>query len=98
MPLRPDETKLVGQWVLQGHSVIRDASCKRIESLIESELQRIAVKDGGWSVPYRDPSDGRLWKPSYPQSESEGGGPPALEVSFSESGRCPIRGRLATEE
>ena len=31
-----------------------------------------------WSVLFRDPGDGRLWELTYPESGSQGGGPPRL--------------------
>jgi hypothetical protein len=52
----------------------------RAAQLAASDLVRLATRNGGWTVPYRDPSYGRLWEMSYPQSEMHGGGPPLLRV------------------
>jgi Immunity protein 27 len=32
----------------------------------------------GWETLYRDPDDGRYWERTFPQSGSDGGGPPQL--------------------
>jgi hypothetical protein len=52
----------------------------RIVRLTTSYLQQIAVTDGGWSVLYRDPEDGRLWEHTYPESSLQGGGPALMHV------------------
>jgi hypothetical protein len=43
-------------------------------------LHELARDPAGWTVLYRDPDSGVLWKESYPWPESHGGGPPRLEV------------------
>jgi hypothetical protein len=43
-------------------------------------LDQIAVDALNWTVLYRDPASGLLWKESYPWPETHGGGPPKLEV------------------
>lgn len=80
LALRPDETLLVGSWVLTGKSVVGDSICKRIETLVATVLVHVAddPKSGGWESLFRDPSDGRLWERFYPQGEMHGGGPPSL--------------------
>src|ERR1700723_3459159 len=41
---------------------------------------KIAESTSGWEALYRDPSDGRYWERTYPQSETHGGGPPQLST------------------
>ena len=76
--LQPHETSLVGRWVIQASGITKDEVCQRIESLVVSHLVALAKSPDGWSTLYRDPTDGRLWEHTYPQSELHGGGPPAL--------------------
>jgi hypothetical protein len=78
MPLQPNETRLAGEWKLVGNEMIADSICDRIHQLVATELEEIAADDSGWMILYRDPSDGRYWELSYPQSEMHGGGPPVL--------------------
>ena len=76
--LNPMETALVGKWLVQGSSIVGDATCKRIEVLVAQQLVELCRAENGWSTLYRDPNDGRLWEHTYPQSHMHGGGPPAL--------------------
>lgn len=76
--LRPEETALRGAWITIDNQVIGDPVSTRIDYLIENELIEIGTADGGWSMLYRDPLDGRLWELSYPYGEMQGGGPRAL--------------------
>ena len=78
--LHPEETRLVGQWVLVQGEPQADAVARRIEALVRDSLVGIGVTAGGWDTLYRDPSDGRLWERIYLQSELHGGGPPTLAV------------------
>lgn len=80
MHLLPTEAELTGHWVLQGKAVIGDATCLRIEWLINGRLDRVAGAGGGWEQLYQDPADGRYWELTYPQSHMHGGGPPSLGV------------------
>lgn len=59
-----------------------DATCERIHWLTQNWLVQVAYirEGGGWETLYQDPSDGRLWERTYPQSEMHGGGPPRLEL------------------
>jgi hypothetical protein len=57
---------------------VLDAQAQRIEELIDGYLQGLAASENGWSRPFRDPTDGRLWELSYPDSSGHGGGPPKL--------------------
>jgi len=68
MELQPDEIVLTGNWIVEGGSVIADDVCRRIETLVDSQLERLGTDSSGWDTLYRDPRDGRLWKHIYPQS------------------------------
>jgi Immunity protein 27 len=81
MNLRPDETELIGSWVMKDGRMAEDEVCVRIRVLTGSELQRIANSEDGWEVLYKDSSDGRYWELTYPRSEMQGGGPIALIVA-----------------
>ena len=48
--------------------------------LIEYDLEKLASSHDGWDALYIDPSDGRLWELTYPDSHLHGGGPPALTI------------------
>ena len=72
------ETLLEGKWIEVGRSVQPDATCARIDSLVETLLEKLGTDSTGWDTLYKDPSDGRLWELTYPSSDSEGGGPPRL--------------------
>ena len=76
----PNETSIVGEWLLVDNQLVADSLCSRIENLVAGYLERLAVSPDGWSTLYRDPSDGRLWEHYYPKSELHGGGPPTLKV------------------
>jgi hypothetical protein len=76
--LKPEEDGLHGKWIEIDGAVSADETCHRIEWLTTNWLEKQAVDDSGWNVLYRDPSDGRYWELTYPQSDMHGGGPPAL--------------------
>src|SRR5262245_47029775 len=78
MNLQPHESDLVGRWELKDGKMVANATSRRIEWLIENQLAELGSDASGWDVLYRDPSDGRLWELTYPQSDSHGGGPPRL--------------------
>jgi hypothetical protein len=80
--IRPlsNERVITGTWVKSGSSVVGDAARNRVEALIGSYLQKIAVASTGWATLYRDPGDLRLWEHTCPHSEMHGGGPPQLQV------------------
>ena len=82
MKLRPTETELIGKWEIVDGQIRRDATCERIEWLTANYLEKVAVSKqwGEWETLFRDPSDGRYWERTYPQSEMHGGGPPRLSV------------------
>jgi hypothetical protein len=58
--------------------VVADPVSRRIDELVADELVKCGSADSGWSTLYRDPSDGRYWELTYPNSGWHGGGPPAL--------------------
>ena len=81
LELQPNEIVVTGNWVvLKNGSVVSDDACRRIEWLVEMQLERLAADPSGWETLYRDPRDGRLWEYTYPQSGMHGGGPPQLLV------------------
>ncbi|HVR55687.1 MAG TPA: Imm27 family immunity protein [Pseudolabrys sp.] len=92
--MRPDETELTGNWILPlgqlSGQLIADETCKRIDELVKSSLEKIAVSKecGAWETLYRDPKDGRYWEKTYPQSEMHGGGPPKLQVLSPEQAKA----------
>jgi len=85
--LSSTEVSLKGQWRAVGGVVVADATCRRIEQLVNQYLVFVADSPDGWSKLYRDPSDGRLWEHSYPESHVQGGGPPALHCVTPETAR-----------
>jgi len=74
----PTETEIIGEWVVESGRTVESVEAKRIEKLISSYLEEVAVSADGWSKLLRDPSDGRLWELTYPSSSSHGGGAPTL--------------------
>jgi hypothetical protein len=78
--IKPNETCVVGHWLVADGQVVGDQGCFRIEELIADHLDHVAHSPDGWSSLYRDPLDGRLWERTYPQGQSHGGGPPSLVV------------------
>ena|ERR1044072_5295333 len=76
--LRPEETRLDGQWLFDGWVTKPDAVTERIDSLVRNSLVHIASDESGWDTLYRDPTDGRLWELRYLQCERHAGGPPSL--------------------
>jgi Immunity protein 27 len=79
--IRADEVEIVGDFVRVNGLLEHDANTKRIYWLIENHLTFVAFDGSGWETLYRDPSDGRFWERTYPHSELQGGGPPALLVT-----------------
>jgi hypothetical protein len=78
MTIEPEETDIVGQWVVQDGRVIADEATRRIELLIKEHLEIVAAC--GWEQLFLDPTDGRFWERTFPKSEMHGGGPPRLTV------------------
>lgn len=77
--LNKDEKYLVGTWLKKNGVVIKDSVCERIEWLIDTFFDEVAVGADNWSVLYKNPEDGSYWELTFPQSHMHGGGPPALE-------------------
>lgn len=77
--IKPSETVLSGQWILQRGRPVADDVCKRILVLTSSQLVEVGGDASGWNALYRDPNDGRYWELVYPQGELQGGGPPQLQ-------------------
>jgi hypothetical protein len=90
MKPKSHETELVGEWIVEGGTARRDATCERIEWLIANHLRQIAVSPqwGAWETLFQDPNDGRYWERTYPQGEMQGGGPPRLSVLSPEQVRA----------
>jgi hypothetical protein len=78
MHLSPDESQLNGRWITHEGQTVTDETGKRIQDLIRFHLKELARDPSGWDTLYFDPTDGRLWELTYPQSEAHGGGPPRL--------------------
>ena len=91
--LRPWETELSGGWLDLGSRVVDNEVTVRIHRLLRHRLQKLAESDGGWTVLYRDPRDGRLWELTHPHNEIHGGGPPCLTVI--EAARATARFHLS---
>ena len=87
MKLQPNETDLIGRWFVVGNAVESDSTAQRIELLVRAHLRRLGSDSSGWDTLFRDPADGRLWELTYPQSDSEGGGPPRLTCITKELAR-----------
>jgi hypothetical protein len=79
-PLRPEESHLVGAWASSAQGIAADATALRIEALVANHLHYVATDSTGWDKLYLDLADSRLWELTYPQSDLQGGGPPALSV------------------
>lgn len=76
--LAPHETVLEGHWLEADGRVVADDAEQRISHLLRESLERLASRDDGWAILFRDPSDGRLWELTYPHGEWHGGGPRKL--------------------
>ena len=73
----PDE--LVGKWIVDPLGrITRDDAEERIWDAVNNRLTKIAVRDDGWTILYRDPSDESYLELTFPQGEMQGGGPAKL--------------------
>jgi Cu2+-containing amine oxidase len=85
--IAPNELEIVGSRMMVNGRMIEDNASRRITHLIKNELEQIANTKDVWEKLYRDPRDGRYWELVNPQSEMQGGGPPALQVIERQSAR-----------
>lgn len=76
--IHPTETSIRGTWRNVEGRVAASDECARIESLVRDHLRERVSSQDGWSTLYVDPTDGRLWEHTYPESHCHGGGPPAI--------------------
>lgn len=76
--LAPNETEVIGQWILVDGEVDGDEACLRVQYLVNTRLEKLAKDWSGWETLFRDPQDGRYWERAYPNGSLHGGGPPAL--------------------
>lgn len=88
MKLKPDETDLLGKWLVVEGNVVADATSERINNLVEQHLEKVTADASGWDTLYRDPADGRYWELTYPESSWQGGGPPRLTYLSHEQARA----------
>lgn len=86
--LQPGELEVRGSWKVVAGRVEADENCFRIETLTRSYLHEVAHDDSGWDTLYVDPCDGRHWELTYPDSQSQGGGPPSLKHLTAEQARA----------
>ena len=80
MSINPNETLIVGSWVMAGGRMIADSEVQHIRTLVADELERVAIAPSGWESLYKNPRDGRYWEMFFPHSEMHGGDPEALRV------------------
>jgi hypothetical protein len=78
MKLAAHEQDLVGGWVASEDGQIEDPVAARIDLLVAHHLKELGTDSSGWDLLLRDPTDGRLWELTYPESQCSGGGPPRL--------------------
>src|SRR5260370_11152852 len=70
-----EEAELNGKWLFENGKVVGDETEERIWDLVRNRFTRLADRDYGWVILYRDPVDRSLWELSLPQSGLQGGGP-----------------------
>ncbi len=76
--LEKHEICLRARWILENGKILDDETSDRIEYLKNEVLEKVGNSDGGWTILYKDPNDGRYWELSHPESEMHGGGPEML--------------------
>ena len=64
-------------WVMREGKIVAEGYSMSINALL-GDLDRVANRDGGWTILYRHRKTGEFWELSYPQSEMHGGGPRRL--------------------
>ena len=86
MNLRPSETELIGEWLVEGSEIRANETAQRIQWLVSHHLRKIGISEqwGAWKALFQDPDDLRYWELTYPRGEMHGGGPPALKCISSE--------------
>jgi hypothetical protein len=77
--INSDETEIRGHWNVVAGTVTADETTHRIQRLIAEYLKELGRGNGGWTVLYVDPSDGRFWELTYPEADTHGGGAPLLK-------------------
>jgi len=87
MKIESEEVEIRGKWTQSDAGVVEDGECQRIHGLISRYLVEVSRDESGWDILYSDPSDGRFWELTYPESESPGGGPPRLRWLDEETAR-----------
>jgi len=71
--------EIVGKWIVDPTGrVTGDEAEAQIQDLIQNHLKRLADREGGWTVLYHDQSENSYWELTFPNSESQGGGPRKL--------------------
>ncbi len=69
---------MIAKWEFVGGKLTIDATGEEIERMVEHDLRRVADKDDGWTILYRNSKDGTHWELSFPHSGMHGGGPKQL--------------------
>ena len=90
MKLSPQETELIGKWIVENGQTRADLTSQRIQWLTSHHLRKVAFSKqwGAWETLFQDPDDGRYWEQTYPQSEMHGGGPPTLKCLSEEQAKA----------
>lgn len=68
------EMRIIGKSMLVDGRMSSDEAERRIDELVSTCLRYVAVDWSGWDKLYQDPTDGRYWELTYPQSHLHGGG------------------------
>jgi hypothetical protein len=89
--LSADEKVLRGGWTDTPDGLKPDETALRIEALTAHSLVKLGTDPSGWETLYVDPRDNRFWELTFPDSDSQGGGPPMLKnMSIAEAtGKYP---------
>jgi len=77
--LSADEKLLRGGWIESPEGIKPDETALRIEALTAHCLVKLGTDPSGWETLFVDPHDDRLWELTFPDSDSQGGGPPMLK-------------------
>jgi hypothetical protein len=71
------EKEIIGKWVFKDGTMVADANCQLIDSMIKNDFEEIEYSKDGWTRRYKH-TNGSIWELSYPESHLHGGGPPKL--------------------